>query len=250
MYDLFKKYFLRIINTIKNQGLKTYLKNLNLRILIFIDLIQFLRKTKKYDQNSNLESLVGLVFNHLRAVKPFQVRVEILKLLDIIKKLRPEYFLEIGTAMGATLFLFSRVIAEDAVIISVDLPGGKYGGGYPEWKISLFKRYILPKQKLYLIRADSHQKSTLEKVKKVLNGEKIDYLFIDGDHTYEGVKKDFTMYSPLVSGIVALHDIAHHRPDANVHVDEFWREIKRSFDSEEIIENPNQKWAGIGIIRI
>jgi 2-keto-3-deoxy-L-rhamnonate aldolase RhmA len=35
-------------------------------------------------------------------------------------------------------------------------------------------------------------------VKEVLGGQPLDYLFIDGDHTYEGVRKDFEMYGPLV----------------------------------------------------
>lgn len=37
---------------------------------------------------------------------------------------------------------------------------------------------------------------------------KIDLLFIDGDHSYEGVKKDFDLYSTILSdhGIIVLHD--------------------------------------------
>jgi predicted O-methyltransferase YrrM len=37
---------------------------------------------------------------------------------------------------------------------------------------------------------------------------KIDFLFIDGDHSYEGVKKDFELYSTLLSdkGIIVIHD--------------------------------------------
>ena len=37
---------------------------------------------------------------------------------------------------------------------------------------------------------------------------KIDYLHIDGDHSYEGVKNDFELYSTIISenGIISIHD--------------------------------------------
>lgn len=37
---------------------------------------------------------------------------------------------------------------------------------------------------------------------------KIDLLFIDGDHSYDGVKKDFELYSTILSdnGIIIIHD--------------------------------------------
>lgn len=70
--------------------------------------------------------------------------------------------------------------------------------------------YRVKKCKMCLLRADSHKRDTLEQVKAILDGREIVFLFIDGDHTYEGVKRYFEMYRPLVKkrGIIAFRDIA------------------------------------------
>lgn len=61
-----------------------------------------------------------------------------------------------------------------------------------------------------LIKGDSHEKTTQLTLKAMLRGEQVDFLFIDGDHTYEGVKSDYIMYSNFVrkGGIIAFHDAA------------------------------------------
>jgi predicted O-methyltransferase YrrM len=63
------------------------------------------------------------------------------------------------------------------------------------------------------------------------------------------VKSDFEMYSPLVKsgGLIALHDICID-PDPSCKVNDYWNEIKDRYDSREIVKDPDQGWAGIGVI--
>ena len=201
-------------------------------------------------------ALVGLAFGFYfppfaLTVKPVQVREEVAALLEILRSLRPRACLEIGTARGGTLFLFAQVASPDAVLISVDLPGGPFGGGYPAWKIPLYKSFArYETQKIYLLRRDSHDPKTLEMVRKILGNGKLDFLFIDGDHSYEGVKRDFEMYSPLVrkGGIIAFHDIVPG-PSENVGgIPEFWNYMKNRHRHLEIVKNWNQGGYGIGVI--
>ena len=86
----------------------------------------------------------------------------------------------------------------------------------------------------------------VDNMKRVLAGKKIDFLFIDGDHSYEGVKKDFENYRPLVSngGCIGLHDIASNK----LGVIDFWNEIKPLYKHKEIVETENPEPAGIGLI--
>lgn len=160
--------------------------------------------------------------------------------------------LEIGTSRGGTLFLFTRMIDSSAIIISLDLPKGKFGGGYEDFKIPFFSNFAQENQRIFLVRADSHLSSSLSTIKSILKGQEIDFLFIDGDHTYEGVKKDFQMYSPLLrkGGLIAFHDICKHPSSWGCGVDKFWNEIKTAYLHQEIIDNPHQDWAGIGVLYI
>jgi predicted O-methyltransferase YrrM len=78
----------------------------------------------------------------------------------------------------------------------------------------------------------------------------VDLIFIDGDHTYDGVKKDFNNYKNLVrsNGIIAFHDIVdskYHR-SANCTVYKFWDELKTQYKYKEFRED--NVWGGIGLI--
>lgn len=218
----------------------------------FFNVLYTRSKIKKLQKRYTLESLIEYsqkVNNGF--IKSTQRRSEILQLLTLLKKEKPKNLLEIGTASGGSLFLFTRTAPENAVLISIDLPGGLYGGGYSKLKIPLYKSFRLPNQTLFLIRASSHDKSTLNQLKRILNGKSLDFLFIDGDHSYKGVKMDFEMYTPLVKkkGIVALHDIAYSPPEIS-EVYKFWDEIKKNYEYKEFVEKRDKKGYGIGIIRL
>jgi predicted O-methyltransferase YrrM len=167
-----------------------------------------------------------------------QVRSEILELAKILQVSAPKRSLEIGTNYGGTLFLLCTLSPPDAKIISVDLPSGPFGGGYPRRKAPLFRKFVRGDQQLHLIRADSHSLETKKRVLQILDGDQLDYLFLDGDHTYGGVQSDFQMYAPLVrsGGIIAFHDITTYQRASQCEVEKFWGEVKQGYPHREIIE--------------
>lgn len=230
-----------MINTLKKQFQGVWLK------MAFNRLVKTLKNDKK---QMNAAEVIDFLFSREGSlICPWQFKSEIRGFLTAYEGLKPKYAMEIGTANGGTLFGHCRIADPSATIISVDLPGGKFGGGYPDWKTRIYSEFALPKQSLHLVRASSHEATTVEKVKQLLANNQLDYLFIDGDHTYEGVKKDFLLYSPFVKkgGIIVFHDIVPH-PGSACRVDEFWNEVKQNYEFKEFIDDPKQTCYGVGLI--
>ena len=173
-------------------------------------------------------------------IKPVQIESEIHELFKLVKNLNPKIICEIGTDRGGTLYLWSKSIQPDGLIISIDLPRS-----YRKSLNRFFYSSFFEKQRIHFLRADSQSKECQMNVQKILKDSKIDFLFIDADHSYEGVKNDFTLYSNFVKkpGLIAFHDILDE-----CGVDKFWSEIKSQYRHMEIIEDYKQHCAGIGVL--
>jgi predicted O-methyltransferase YrrM len=264
MKDDLKEIFKKSLAVLKSEGVVPFLRKgvgyflYKIKLeKIKMEMANFLLKhfsLKKLKNFSSFEPEEVWNFSYkfcLGAIRPNQIKEEFVELLKLFRDVNPRYILEIGTAQGGSLFCFCKLAREDAVIISIDLPGGKFGGGYPMWRVPIYKAFAKPKQKLILLRADSHKEETLEKARGILGGNLLDFLFIDGDHTYEGVMKDFEMYSGLVKdgGIIVFHDVALHHRFPECHVPDFWAELCKRYPNQcrEIIKDRNQGWGGIGI---
>lgn len=182
-------------------------------------------------------------------IMPQQKSGEIVRLLKHLRKRPPGRLVEIGTANGGTLLMLTRIARDDATIVSVSLPGEREA---EEPAQRLFQSFALPTQELSLLRRDSHDLATRDEVVRLVGAQGLDFLFIDGDHSYAGVKQDFELYAPLVrpGGMVAINDIVRHHPEAECHVDDFWCELRRDHVCWEIVDGPSPSWAGIGVVRL
>src|SRR5580692_1296826 len=179
-----------------------------------------------------------------------QVPEELNKFGQLISERPPARVLEIGTFRGGTLFFLCNLALSNAHIISVDLPGGNFGGGYGLVRKPLFHRFVSEEQKLTLLRGDSHSRDTYEVVISELRQHSLDLIFIDGDHSYIGSRRDFEMYGSLVrnGGMIAFHDIIEDpsRDRGQTHL--LWKELETSHHFCEIVHDRKQGWAGIGVL--
>lgn len=178
-------------------------------------------------------------------VKTSQMPSEILSLTRAVALLKPRIILEIGTARGGTLLIWSQLASKQ--VISCDIEDLSE-------KEAFLTSFPPPGSacRVTLLCGDSHDPAFKDRVARQLAGDKADFLFIDGDHTKDGVTADYVGYREFVKpgGIIAFHDIVETQPYPTNQVYELWKDLRQEFPSEEFISDPLQVGFGIGTIRV
>lgn len=141
--------------------------------------------------------------------------------------------LEIGSFFGGTLYYWTKGAKRLNKLVSVDLPIGPGDGRFNQMVESkkLWLDWMGNVNDFVLISGDSHSPLIIEDAAKCFPNKDVDFLFIDGDHSYNGVRADFENYSGFVrsGGLVVFHD-SIGIPDVRRYVDE----IKYRYKYQEI----------------
>jgi predicted O-methyltransferase YrrM len=178
-------------------------------------------------------------------IRAQQLESEISRLAQFVAALTPKNILEIGTGSGGTLVIWAALASHQ--VISCDCKELK--------RLRPLLEAMPPpgsRCQIKLLTGDSHSASLRMRVLHELQGEMVDFLYIDGDHAEMGVKQDWENYHGLVrrGGLIAFHDIVEKQPSPFNQVATFWKTIRQNFDTEEVIADRNQCGYGIGIVRV
>lgn len=148
-------------------------------------------------------------------------------------------FLEVGFSAGQNntllnkFFNFENIVGVDnfSSIINTDV-----------------LRANLRHKNLTLVIGDSTSEKTINIVKKL---GKYDLIFIDANHDYEYVKKDFENFKPFLEkgGVIGFHDI--ESPDWKG-INKFWKELEATgeYNMRTFLEKGHKLQYGIGMLTI
>ena len=146
--------------------------------------------------------------------------------------------LEIGTWRGGSAWAWGQVPGLGQIITVDHAP--KLGEGPMTWDHPV---------QLDIIQGDAHEQFTYGRVVTCLGNRPADMLFIDGDHTYGAVRRDWEMYHGLVrsGGMAVLHDIEGTDEGYEIGVPRLWTELRATHACTGISTFPGVKY-GTGIV--
>ena len=160
--------------------------------------------------------------------------------IEYIKNLKKErkvsVYVEIGVLYGGSI-IEQMKDEQECIFVGIDPFTGYYGKTYdPHRKIDLSEHYDIVDNNIRNNNPHNHKYHLLKGLSndsvrpfQDLGLKEIDYLFIDGDHSYQGVMDDYLNYSSFVNGIIVFDN----------YNDPSWPDVKRAVD--DLIEKYNLK---------
>lgn len=112
---------------------------------------------------------------------------------------------EIGVWHGVNTRSFRAAMHPEGVIFAVDpFPVGRFG---VSWQKRIAHREANAIKNAQIVWLEEYSSTAVNSFTK-LSKHPIDFMFIDGDHSYDGVRTDWELWSPLIAqgGVIALHD--------------------------------------------
>jgi cephalosporin hydroxylase len=173
-------------------------------------------------------------------------------LFSSLKYLKPKYCLEIGTNYGKSARVFQKYFDEycpDGLLITCDidsygdlnLPNVKFVKVYPHVTNSTDLHYVKDINEY----TDDSVDLNVEKIEEAMNENlfesAFDFVFIDGDHQVESVKRDLEIAKKLSN---APHYVLLDDTDDDRHpVGDYYRSIKEDYSTYEF-----EDWHGVGAV--
>jgi hypothetical protein len=198
-----------------------------------------------YEAPQALEHKWGLNGECVKMLKHYaepQHPEELNWMLKKITELNVTRLLEVGSSFGGTLKSMASVLPKGSQIVSVDLPideTPKFLNPMPSLK-RVCKELSMLGGNVELLIGNSHSPLVIEATRRFAP---FDFGFIDGDHSYDGIKADWENYGPMCK-VVGFHDIGGLHQGCVT----FWRDLKASghYRTEQCIA-PGSTF-GIGLV--
>jgi predicted O-methyltransferase YrrM len=197
-------------------------------------------------------------FGEFETIRPSQRKSEVCSLIELLQTEKVRIACEIGSFLGGTLFMMTRVLPDNARIFSVDWPEAPASlGALPRARKPFHEGFARGNQQVRVIYGNSRDRATINALIAELDQDRLDFLMIDGDHSLEGVEADFQNYSPLVreGGLIAFHDIVAEDTERlygyKFGADEVWQRIRTQYRATEFIDPETaelRNGGGIGVI--
>ncbi|MBK9283696.1 MAG: class I SAM-dependent methyltransferase [Sphingobacteriaceae bacterium] len=167
-------------------------------------------------------------------IHPFPLN-ELMLMTATVCYFKPQFIFEWGTNIGKSARIFHeacKAFKIETEIHSIDLPDDVYHNEHPQSRRGVMVKGI---KNVFLHQADGLEKSFALIKEKNPKGKIL--FFVDGDHSYESVKKELTaILNTVPDAAVLLHDTFFQSEESKYNIGPF-KAIKEVVDSAAVKYN-------------